>query len=56
MNLGTNLFSVYETEITIQNEFSGLKDIFSERVELFFLNNITTRIKDYLKKADEVFG
>ena len=38
------------------NEFAKLNDIFSEKIETFFLANISSRIKEYLQRADEVFS
>jgi len=37
------------------NEFGNLNEIFSERIEQFYIKNIFSRIGDYLQKADEVF-
>jgi len=36
-------------------EFSNLTETFQTKVEKYYLDNISTRVKEYLKKADEVF-
>ncbi len=36
------------------NEFDHLHEIFEEKIEKFLLSTITSRIKDYLKKIDEL--
>ncbi len=35
-------------------EFSNLHEIFEEKIEKFLLPSISSRIKEYLKKADEL--
>lgn len=36
-------------------EFDTLSEIFEERIEQFYMQSITNRIKDYLSKADSEF-
>ena len=35
-------------------EYNNLNEIFEEKIEKFLLQNINSRIKEYLKRIDEI--
>jgi len=37
------------------SEFMNLEELFGDKVESYVIDNITTRVKEYMRAADEIF-